>query len=195
MFVILWINEKKYYTYNAKCHWTATIETAATFKTYENACRYAESALKDKLNELEYVELDSKKEENDEDKNIPVLTKEEAEQAFEDLRKAAEAFGKAATNIPAIMKYYQDVQSEQDKLQEDLLHKFEFVNSSNIIFIKLGRMLKNCRNKRREAKDRIGYMIALNNSKPKDILKAHMGHDHLIETRTYIPRIAPELFK
>lgn len=172
------------------------IEAAATFKTYENACKYAENSLKDKLHLLEYIELDSKKEEEvNEDKNIPVLTKEEAEQAYEDLRKAAEEFGKAAMNIPAIMKYYQDVQSEQDKLQEDLLHKFEFANPGNIIFVKLGRMLKICRNKRREAKDRIGYMIAISNSKPKDVLKAHMGHDHLIETRTYIPRIAPELFK
>lgn len=79
-------------------------------------------------------------------------------------------------------------------MQEDLLHKFEFTSPGNIIFVKLGRMLKACRIKRREAKDRLGYMIAIGNAKGKDILNAHNNHNHLIETRNYSPRVAPELF-
>lgn len=55
-------------------------------------------------------------------------------------------------------------------------------------------MLKTCRLKRREAKDRLGYMIALSNAKPKDVLTVHCGHDDLIKNRTYEPRIASELF-
>lgn len=125
---------------------------------------------------------------------IPTLTKEEAEAAYEELRQAVEIFGKAAEKIPAITKYYATVQSEQDKLQEDLLHKFEFTSPGNIIFVKLGRMLKTCRIKRREAKDHLGYMIAIGNAKGKDILNAHNNHNHLIETRKYSPRVAPELF-
>ena len=122
------------------------------------------------------------------------LTKEEAEAAYEELRQAVEIFGKAAEKIPAITKYYATIQSEQDKLQEDLLHKFEFTSPGNIIFVKLGRMLKACRIKRREAKDRLGYMIAIGDAKGKNILAAHNNHNHLIETRKYNPRVMPELF-
>lgn len=146
--------------------------------------------MKDKLHELQYLTLDSKEVRE----SIPTLTKEEAEAAYEELRQAAEIFGKAAEKIPAITKYYATIQSEQDRLQEDLLHKFEFTSPGNIIFVKLGRMLKACRIKRREAKDRLGYMIAIGDAKGKNILAAHNNHNHLIETRNYNPRVMPELF-
>lgn len=191
MFVILWINENKYYTYTKENHWTNNIDAAGRFTTLEAAQKYAKNALKDKLHELQYLTLDDKRVNED---SIPALTKEEAEAAYEELRQAVEIFGKAAEKIPAITKYYATVQSEQDKLQEDLLHKFEFTSPGNIIFVKLGRMLKACRVKRREAKDRLGYMIAIGNAKGKDILNAHNNHNHMIETRNYSPRIASELF-
>lgn len=167
------------------------MDAAGRFSSLEAAQKYAKNALKDKLHELQYLTLDNKKANED---PIPTLTKEEAEAAYEELRQAVEIFGKAAEKIPAITKYYTTVQSEQDKLQEDLLHKFEFTSPGNIIFVKLGRMLKTCRIKRREAKDHLGYMIAIGNAKGKDILNAHNNHNHLIETRNYSPRVAPELF-
>lgn len=193
MFVIFWIDEKKYYSSNAQCHWVEEMKSASTFNSQEKACNFAKSGLKDKLHALEYIEVNSRTE-TGEVIPVPDLTKEEAEAAYEELRKAAEIFGKAAENIPAIMKYYQTVQIEQDKLQQDLLHKFEFTSPGNIIFVKLGRMLKTCRLKRREAKDRLGYLIALGNATSKNILKTHCGHDDLIANRIYEPRIAPELF-
>ena len=189
MFVILWIKENKYYAYAKENHWTDNIYAAGKFNTLEAAQKYAKNSLKDKLQELQY--LNGKKASED---PIPTLTKEEAEAAYEELRQAVEIFGKAAEKIPAITKYYATIQSEQDRLQEDLLHKFEFTSPGNIIFVKLGRMLKACRIKRREAKDRLGYMIAIGNAKGKDILNAHNNHNHLIETRNYNPRVAPELF-
>ena len=191
MFVILWIKENKYYTYNKENHWTDNIEAAGRFSTLETAQKYAKNALKDKLHELKYLTLDDKKASED---PTPTLTKEEAEAAYEELRQAVEIFGKAVEKIPAITKYYATVLSEQDKLQEDLLHKFEFTSSWNIIFVKLGRMLKTCRVKRREAKNRLEYMNIISDAKGKNILNAHNNHNHLIETRTYSPRIAPELF-
>lgn len=191
MFVILWIKENKYYAYAKENHWTDNIYAAGKFNTLEAAQKYAKNSLKDKLQELQYLTLDGKKASED---PIPTLTKEEAEAAYEELRQAVEIFGKAAEKIPAITKYYATIQSEQDRLQEDLLHKFEFTSPGNIIFVKLGRMLKACRIKRREAKDRLGYMIAIGNAKGKDILAAHNNHNHLIETRNYNPRVMPELF-
>lgn len=163
MFVILWIKENKYYAYTKENHWTDNIYAAGKFNTLEAAQKYAKNSLKDKLQELQYLTLDGKKASED---PIPTLTKEEAEE----LRQAVEIFGKAAEKIPAITKYYATVQSEQDKLQEDLLHKFEFTSPGNIIFVKLGCMLKTCRIKRREAKDHLGYMIAIGNAKERIFL-------------------------
>ena len=191
MFVILWIKENKYYTHNKENHWTDNIKAAGRFNTLETAQNYAKNGLKDKLHELKYLTLDDKEASED---PIPTLTKEEAEAAYEELRQAVEIFGKAVEKIPAITKYYATVLSEQDKLQEDLLHKFEFTSSWNIIFVKLGRMLKTCRVKRREAKNRLEYMNIISDAQGKNILNAHNNHNHLIETRTYSPRIAPELF-
>ena len=190
MFVILQTKENKYYAYAKENHWTDNVQAAGKFNTLEAAQKYAKNSLKDKLHELQYLTLDSKEVRE----SIPTLTKEEAEAAYEELRQAVEIFGKAAEKIPAITKYYATIQSEQDRLQEDLLHKFEFTSPGNIIFVKLGRMLKACRIKRREAKDRLGYMIAIGNAKGKDILNAHNNHNHLIETRNYNPRVMPELF-
>lgn len=134
MFVIFWVEEKKYYSSNAQCHWTNEIKAASTFNSREKACNFAKSGLKDKIHALEYIEVSARTEAG-EVILVPDLTKEEAETAYEELRKAAEIFGKAAENIPAIMKYYSKIQSEQDKLQEDLLHKFEFTSPGNIILL------------------------------------------------------------
>lgn len=198
MFAILWIEEKKYYTSEAKMHWTSDINFATRFKTLETATNFAKNGLSDKIHVLEYVDISIKNsplvEGEDEIVSTPDMTKEEAEIAYEELRKTAEAFGKAAEKMPSIMKYYKGIQNDQQKLQEDLLHKFEFTSSSNIMFVKLGRMLKKCRLERREAKDRIDYMVAIGNCKPKDLLKSHEWHDKTIANRAYSPRIAPELF-
>lgn len=194
MFVIWWTTQRKYYTYNPNNHWSSDIAGAATFKSLTTATNHAKTALKDKLNELEYIEAGSKPF-SELLESAPGMTKEEAEAAYEELQKAVEIFGQAAEKIPAIMKYYNTVQDEQNKLQEDLLHKFEFTSPNNILFVKLGRMLHNCRLKRREAKDRNGYMIALSNAKALDILSVHNGHKDLLANRVYAPRIANELFE
>lgn len=96
--------------------------------------------------------------------------------------------------MPALTKYYKKIQSDEDKRQEDLLHKFEFANPNGFLYVRLGKMLNVCRRKRREAKDRLGYMLAINAVKLEKLLAAHNGHDHLVETRIYTPRIETELF-
>lgn len=193
MYAIYWKTERKYYSNDANCHWVEKIECAATFKSHETARNHAKNGLKDKVTELEFIEIIGQIEDN----AVPPiydLTKEEAEEAYEKLRAAAAAFGEAANMIPSLTQYYQKIQSDEDKRQEDLLHKFEFANPNGFLYVRLGKMLNICRRKRREAKDRLGYMLAIGAVKPKDILKAHNGHDHLIETRTYTPRIETELF-
>lgn len=193
MYAIYWKAERKYYAYDAKCHWVEKIECAATFKSKDNAHSYAESAAKAQLNELEIIEITQKVEENAVIE-APDLTKEEAEEAYEKLRAAVQALGEAATMMPALIKYYKKIQSDEDKRQEDLLHKFEFANPNGFLYVRLGKMLNICRRKRREAKDRLGYMLAITAVKPAQLLQTHNGHDHLVETRIYTPRIETELF-
>lgn len=187
MFVVFWVEQNKYM---GQKQWVETVKSADKFSSLaqaqQQACKRYSQQYKD--NKLEYININTIK-------ATSLLTKEEAEAAYEELRQAVEAFGEVAAKIPAIMQYYQNVHSEQDKMQEDLLHKFEFMEPNNILFIKFSRILKNCRLKRREAKDRVGYMVAISQSSITDLLNTHKNHNKLIETRNYSPRIAPELFE
>lgn len=186
MFVVFWIKQNKYL--GAGNTWVKTIKSADKFTSLAQAQQQAGKRYQQqyKDNEFEYIDINSLS---------SSLTKEEAEAAYEELQQAVETFGEVAKKIPAIMQYYQNVHSEQDKMQEDLLHKFEFMEPNNILFIKFSRMLKNCRLKRREAKDRIGYITAISQSSITNLLNTHEKHNKLIETRNYSPRIAPELFE
>lgn len=187
MFVVFWVKQNKYL--GSGNTWVKTIKSADKFTSLIQAQQQAGKRYQKqyKDNEFEYIDISTD--------SSSSLTKEEAEAAYEELRQAVETFGEVAAKIPAIMQYYQNVHSEQDKMQEDLLHKFEFMEPNNILFIKFSRMLKNCRLKRREAKDRIGYMTAISQSSIINLLDTHKNHNELIETRNYSPRIAPELFE
>lgn len=186
MFVVFWIKQNKYL--GAGNTWVKTIKSADKFTSLAQAQQQAGKRYQQqyKDNEFEYIDINSLS---------SSLTKEEAEAAYEELQQAVETFGEVAKKIPAIMQYYQNVHSEQDKMQEDLLHKFEFMEPNNILFIKFSRMLKNCRLKRREAKDRTSYITAISQSSITNLLNTHEKHNKLIETRNYSPRIAPELFE
>lgn len=186
MFVVFWIKQNKYLGVGNT--WVKTIKSADKFTSLAQAQQQAGKRYQQqyKDNEFEYIDINSLS---------SSLTKEEAEAAYEELQQAVETLGEVAKKIPAIMQYYQNVHSEQDKMQEDLLHKFEFMEPNNILFIKFSRMLKNCRLKRREAKDRTSYITAISQSSITNLLNTHEKHNKLIETRNYSPRIAPELFE
>lgn len=186
MFVVFWIKQNKYLGVGNT--WVKTIKSADKFTSLAQAQQQAGKRYQQqyKDNEFEYIDINSLS---------SSLTKEEAEAAYEELQQAVETLGEVAKKIPAIMQYYQNVNSEQDKMQEDLLHKFEFMEPNNILFIKFSRMLKNCRLKRREAKDRTSYITAISQSSITNLLNTHEKHNKLIETRNYSPRIAPELFE
>lgn len=186
MFVVFWIKQNKYL--GAGNTWVKTIKSADKFTSLAQAQQQAGKRYQQqyKDNEFEYIDINSLS---------SSLTKEEAEAAYEELQQAVETLGEVAKKIPAIMQYYQNVHSEQDKMQEDLLHKFEFMEPNNILFIKFSRILKNCRLKRREAKDRTSYITAISQSSITNLLNTHEKHNKFIETRNYSPHIAPELFE
>ena len=191
MVIIFWTTEQKYYTQSPKCHWTEHAHKASSFKSMETARNFAKSGLQNQFDALEYMEI-NKPEKPAVD--VPILTNEEAEEKYAELRKAAEAFGKAMEALPALSSYYYDLLSRADKLQEDLLHKIEFDESEEDVS-RMGRLLKRCRMKRRECKDIIAYLNCIADAASTDVYLAHQNSEMLQRTRTYKPRIAPQLFE
>lgn len=189
MFTIFNNEEQKFYSENKECHWKDSIEEAQNFKTLESAKNFAKSSLKDKIAFLSYI---------DKETGLcvsSIMSKEEAESLYEELQQAIENLGQIAQCIPSLIEYYSNVMSECDKLQEDLLHKFEFAPAGNILFIKLGKMLKKCREGRREVKNRVTYLSSIENCKFTSLFQTHRNIIAGLENRMYTPRIAKELFE
>lgn len=191
MYMILWVEENKYYNQASKKNrWVTMAKSASKFHSLEEAEKQAGNARLQDHGTMQYITYNKE----DGSIGIPTMTKEEAEAAYEELIQAVEAFGKVAQKIPSIMQYYAGIQSEQDKLQEDLLHKIEFMPSNNILFVKYSRMLKKCRLVRREAKDRIAYMLAIKASFVTNLLDNHNKYFVALENRSYTPRVAKDIF-
>lgn len=187
MYVIFYIKENTYYSNNKDCHWTKDISEAQLFKTKETAQNYAKHGLKDKVSELDFLEYEN-------GKTKEPMTKEEAEKTYEKLKAVVEMFGEVAQDIPALLDYYTKEQSNQDKLQEDLLHKIELSPMGNLSLIEYGRQLKKCRQERRAAKDRVNWLRIISDSKPVKLLKNHENFIQTTQNRGYKPRIAKDLF-
>lgn len=179
MFAIFSTKENKYYGPTNQDRWVDNIMDAQRFKSEESAKNLAKNNLIGKIDFLEYVEI------------LPTLTKEEAEETYKEVQDAVAVFNNAIAKVPALIKYYSTIQSEQEKIQEDLLHKFEFMPPNNLMFVKFSRMLQNCRITRRDAKNRLEYLGVINESKGKDI--PHLS-ECIQKPKKYTARIMPELF-
>lgn len=192
MFAIKW--EDKYFCNAKNNHWITDITKAQKFKTVENAIAFAAHACIGK--EVKCVDENTKEEADITTlmTNDIKLTEEEVKKAYADLLIAVEQFGAIAEKIPAIISYYKNIQSDEDKRQEDILHKLEFSPAGNITFVKLGRMLKESRMRRREAKDIISYLLAISTAIPSNLLAIHNKTFENFTNREYTPRIATELF-
>lgn len=185
-------NDGFYYCNNKTNHWTNLIDKAQRFKTAEAATNFALISFKGTIN---YTIVGEDKKEAC---AAPVATNEIfSKKDFSSLLSLAGQFGKMAEKIPQMLTYYNNTLSEQDKLQEDLLHKIEFTPSFRVItHIKLNKKLKQCRLDRRDAKNAVYYLSAINatTSLPK-LLEVHQKNLQGQANQKYAPRIAPELFK
>lgn len=194
MFAIKW---KENYYNTTKTHW-GTVEQAQKFQTADKAFSFVLHSCAKQRNEISIIDLDTGNEINAGDvvgAPVTTMTKEEAEKTYADLLAAVEQLGKIAEQIPSLKAYYANIQGEQDRAQEDILHKLEFSSSGNIMFVKLGRMLKECRLKRREAKNRLFYLGNISMAIPGELLKQHMTTLKGLENRKYEPRVLTELFE
>lgn len=181
-----------YYCNNKTNHWSNLIGKAQRFSSVQAATNFSLTALKDSVN-YTIVSEDGK-----EACPPPVPTTETfSKKDFSDLVSLAEKFGEMAEKIPYMLTYYNNSLSEQDKLQEDLLHKIEFTPSFKAItHIRLGQKLKKCRLKRRDAKNALYYLTALNaTTSLPNLLEVHQKNLQGQANQKYMPRIAPELFK
>lgn len=174
------------------------MEQAQKFQTADKAFSFMLHSCAKQRNEISIVDLNTGNEINAGDvvgAPVTTMTKEEAEKTYTNLLAAVEQLGKVAEQIPSLKAYYANVQCEQDKVQEDILHKMEFSSSGNIMFVKLGRMLKECRLKRREAKNRLLYLGNISMAIPGELLKQHTATLKGLENRKYEPRVLTELFE
>lgn len=193
MFVIKW---KENYYNATKTHW-GTLEQAQKFSTADKAFSFSLHSCTKQRNEISIVDLETGNEINAGDvvgAPVAIMTKEEAEKTYIDLLAAIEQLGKIAEQIPSLKAYYANVHAEQDKVQEDILHKMEFSSYGNIMFVKLGRMLKECRLKRREAKNRLSYLANISMAIPGELLKRHTASLEGLANCKYTPRILTEFF-
>ena len=190
MFVIYWTTECKYYSDNNNCHWSKTVNGAATFKTTKAASNFIQSALKYQAADevLEIIEVTST------ELDVPELTQEEAEQAYEKLYQAAQLFGEAMVAAPMLVQHYTKQLSDENKRQEDLLHKFEFTQQNSFLYVRLGKMVNACRKRRREAKDCLNYIKSITEASPMGIFEVSKKHEYTMKNRSYAPRIENELF-
>lgn len=193
MFVIKW---KENYYNATKTHW-GDLEKAQKFQTADKAFTFSLHACSKEweIDEISIIDLKTKEKVIAAEAENPIITMtaEEAEKTYTELLVAVEQLGKIAEKIPSLKAYYANVHAEQDKMQEDILHKMEF-SSGNIMFVKLGRMLKNCRLERREAKNRLSYLGNISSAIPTKLLKQHTASLEGLANRKYTPRILTELF-
>lgn len=168
-----------------KNHWTDIINKAATFGTEEAARNYAKHALEKTHKEcadLEFLNLDEKP-----------LTTEEAEELYKELVEAIDSLEKIRGKMSALIKYYYNVVSEQDGVQQDILHSIEFGKVVENMLPKVGYMLRVSRLKRRHAKDKI-HFIKMVEASISELHRNSERHYNWIKDRTYKPRVLSDLF-
>ena len=185
MFVIFDARQGKYYAYNKKSHWTDVVNKAATFGTEEAARNYAKHALEKTHKEgadLKFLNLGEKQ-----------LTAEEAEELYKELVGAIDSLEKIAEKMPALTNYYCNVVSEQDGIQQDILHSIDFGKVVENMLPKVGYMLRVSRLKRRHAKDKI-HFIKMVEDNISELHKNSEKYYNWIKNRTYKPRVLPDLF-
>lgn len=180
-------DDKTYYNLPKKI-WVELLSEASKFKNHDTATNTINNnpVLKELLaqNIIIITEHD-----------ICLMTEQEANESFFQLQKNAEAFGEIAQKISSMQIYYNNIVSEQDKIQQDILHKFEFTKPHGLTYFKLGKMLHECREKRREAKDALMYLASLSTAKSDTVYQIHTDIVETLEKRKYRPRALPELFK
>lgn len=186
-------NDGFYYTNNKTQHWVRDISKAQRFKNAQAATNFGLTAFKGSIS----YNIVSEKGEEVCAAPAPLTTESFSEKDFSIMLSLVEKFGEVAEKLPQMLTYYNNIVSEQDKLQEDLLHKIEFTSSFKFItHFKLNQKLQKCRLARRDAKNKLSYLTAINitTSLPK-LLSLHQQSLEQLSNQKYTPRIAPELLK
>lgn len=181
--------ERTFFDYkNSK--WVSDVTQASRFKTEQAAANVIAgtaplTALGDSIMPIDEEKL----------KEVcSVMSQEEAEQAYEELRQAAYRLGEVSKKLLALRIYYRDVEENEEKLQIDILHKFEFMKSDWLTYVQLGRKMKESRRKRREAKDRLDFLGAIDRASVPTLTYCLDHYEEHLKVRKYVPRIAPDLF-
>lgn len=195
MYIISYDKGKGYFQQVKYNHWTTDIEKANKFKNLTAAkntiaAASAQSDIKTKLDKIEYIEYQEPV------KSFNQYTPEEADAIFSDFERCVNELRiLCKTHLPSLQHYYCELESNQNKLQEDLLHKFELMSSSNLQLVRYGRKLQECRRIRREAKNKTSFLTCVQDSNIKDLYDEIETYYSFKAASEYVPRVAPELFE
>lgn len=117
------------------------------------------------------------------------MSAEKAEAAYARFVELTEEYGKMiAETVPNLIDYYSEQQSIFSKQQEDLLHEIEFAPMSNIALVRIARKLKECRVRRRTAKNNTYYLVAVSHATLETLLKTHKETLEYQASAKYEPR-------
>ena len=178
-------DDKTYF--NGSNKWVESLALAANYKSLDKANNFIKSnpVLKALMEQelLQIIENEAFE-----------MSNEDADEAFKILQKTAEVFGEAAQKISSLRLHYNNIITEQDRIQQDILHKFEFTKPNGLMYFRLGKMLHDCRKTRREAKNVLLYLSSLGPTIPEKIYQVHNNSIEGLENMKYEPRALPELF-
>lgn len=119
-----------------------------------------------------------------------IMSSEDAESTYSKLDEAVATFGE----LNDLLTYYAAEQRRYDEMEQDILHRIEFGSIIGLAGMRLVKQLKDVRIKRREAKDKVQYLLKLQNCFKLDIKKESDKFFEAGKKKIYIPRQLPELF-
>lgn len=109
-----------------------------------------------------------------------------------DFLKIGKKFAEIASGLESAANYYASEVSREDQIQQDLLHKIEFGDFSEMQGYAYLRLLRECRLKRRKAKNNL-FAIQRIQSHVKDVSLLQKELEGM-DNRKYQPRILKQLF-
>lgn len=123
----------------------------------------------------------------------PTLSSEEKEKLKQmDFLTFGKKFAEIASQLQKAAEYYAAEVSREDQIQQDLLHKIEFGDFSEMQGYAYMRLLRSCRLKRRKAKDNL-FAVQRIQSHVKDVSVLQKELEGM-ENRKYQPRVLKQLF-
>lgn len=124
------------------------------------------------------------------------MSSEEAHKRIDNIREGANLIASSTVNFMELLKFWHEEQKRCDQETQDILHKIELSEITNLVDgWKLMKMLQDVRRRRREAKDNFTFLQTLEEHGLSKMGQKVRACNYNLEHRTYRPRVLTELFQ